>query len=84
MQYIIKNIESETGFELSFISFLQRLTNIIHYIQAQKTPDYNHLSSDVLYMAPQTGLEPVTPRLTAECSAIELLRIMFRDILQPE
>ena|SRR5690554_7898569 len=27
-------------------------------------------------MAPQTGLEPVTPRLTAECSTIELLRII--------
>jgi hypothetical protein len=25
-------------------------------------------------LAPQTGLEPVTLRLTAECSAIELLR----------
>src|SRR5690554_2931567 len=29
-----------------------------------------------VYMAPQTGLEPVTPRLTAECSTIELLRII--------
>ena len=27
-------------------------------------------------MAPQVGLEPTTTRLTAECSAIELLRIM--------
>ena len=27
-------------------------------------------------MAPQVGLEPTTLRLTAECSAIELLRIM--------
>ena len=26
------------------------------------------------YVAPQVGLEPTTPRLTAECSAIELLR----------
>ena len=26
------------------------------------------------YMAPQVGLEPTTLRLTAECSAIELLR----------
>ena len=26
--------------------------------------------------APQVGLEPTTTRLTAECSAIELLRIM--------
>jgi hypothetical protein len=25
-------------------------------------------------MAPQVGLEPTTPRLTAGCSAIELLR----------
>ena len=28
------------------------------------------------WMAPQVGLEPTTLRLTAECSAIELLRIM--------
>ena len=27
-------------------------------------------------IAPQVGLEPTTTRLTAECSAIELLRIM--------
>ena len=27
-------------------------------------------------MAPQVGLEPTTLRLTAECSAIELLRSM--------
>ena len=27
-------------------------------------------------MAPQVGLEPTTTRLTAECSAIELLRII--------
>ena len=31
-------------------------------------------------MAPQVGLEPTTTRLTAECSAIELLRnIKFRQ-----
>ena len=35
--------------------------------------------SDVL--APQVGLEPTTLRLTAECSAIELLRSVFRGIL---
>ncbi len=28
------------------------------------------------FMAPQVGLEPTTLRLTAECSAIELLRNM--------
>ena len=40
-----------------------------------------------LFLAPQTGLEPVTPRLTAECSAIELLRnigsgndLLFREV----
>ena len=27
-------------------------------------------------MAPQAGLEPATPRLTAECSTTELLRII--------
>src|ERR1700722_12777767 len=29
-------------------------------------------------MAPEVGLEPTTLRLTAECSAIELLRIAWR------
>ena len=29
------------------------------------------------FMAPQVGLEPTTLRLTAECSAIELLRNIF-------
>ncbi len=28
-------------------------------------------------MAPQVGLEPTTLRLTAECSAIELLRSVY-------
>ena len=31
--------------------------------------------------APQVGLEPTTTRLTAECSAIELLRIIYGLIL---
>jgi hypothetical protein len=30
------------------------------------------------YLAPQVGLEPTTLRLTAECSAIELLRSDWR------
>src|ERR1035437_8940008 len=32
------------------------------------------LDSDLNNLAPQVGLEPTTLRLTAECSAIELLR----------
>ena len=32
------------------------------------------MSSDDMFLAPQVGLEPTTLRLTAECSAIELLR----------
>ena len=28
----------------------------------------------IVFLAPQVGLEPTTLRLTAECSAIELLR----------
>jgi hypothetical protein len=31
-------------------------------------------------LAPQVGLEPTTLRLTAECSAIELLRSVWRDV----
>ena len=33
-----------------------------------------------MFLAPQVGLEPTTLRLTAECSAIELLRnITFKE-----
>ena len=36
--------------------------------------------SDFMFLAPQVGLEPTTLRLTAECSAIELLRnITFKE-----
>jgi hypothetical protein len=34
-----------------------------------------HLAYFIVLLAPQVGLEPTTLRLTAECSAIELLRI---------
>ena len=33
-------------------------------------------TSEEVLLAPQVGLEPTTTRLTAECSAIELLRNM--------
>ena len=33
----------------------------------------------MMFMAPEVGLEPTTLRLTAECSAIELLRNVFLD-----
>ena len=36
-----------------------------------------------LELAPEVGLEPTTLRLTAECSAIELLRIMREIATQP-
>ena len=37
--------------------------------------------SDSMFLAPQVGLEPTTLRLTAECSAIELLRnVCFRSL----
>jgi hypothetical protein len=32
-------------------------------------------------LAPQVGLEPTTLRLTAECSAIELLRSVWQDFV---
>ena len=35
-------------------------------------------------MAPEVGLEPTTLRLTAECSAIELLRIALQPQLKRE
>ena len=34
----------------------------------------SHIIDFIVFLAPQVGLEPTTLRLTAECSAIELLR----------
>ena len=34
----------------------------------------------IVFMAPEVGLEPTTLRLTAECSAIELLRITLECV----
>ena len=38
----------------------------------------SHLTDFIGFLAPQVGLEPTTLRLTAECSAIELLRSVWR------
>ena len=38
----------------------------------------SHLIDFIVLLAPQVGLEPTTLRLTAECSAIELLRSIWR------
>ena len=35
----------------------------------------------LILLAPQVGLEPTTLRLTAECSAIELLRNVWHALL---
>ena len=43
-----------------------------HLCVDKKSPKWIYIISD--YVAPQIGLEPITLRLTAECSAIELLR----------
>ena len=40
-------------------------------------------SNCLIRMAPEVGLEPTTLRLTAECSAIELLRITRESATQP-
>ena len=40
----------------------------------EKTQKIGHTFSMAYKLAPQVGLEPTTLRLTAECSAIELLR----------
>ena len=40
--------------------------------------DFMEVSQVVDFMAPEVGLEPTTLRLTAECSAIELLRSVLR------
>ena len=44
------------------------------------TEPYLHLKIGSIILlpgAPQVGLEPTTPRLTAECSTAELLRIIY-------
>ena len=38
----------------------------------------NNLSDVKIHLAPRVGLEPTTTRLTAECSTIELSRIISR------
>src|ERR1022692_3976667 len=41
----------------------------------------SHLIDFIGFLAPQVGLEPTTLRLTAECSAIELLRSVVLQII---
>ena len=41
----------------------------------------SHLADFIGFLAPQVGLEPTTLRLTAECSAIELLRSVVCQIV---
>ena len=41
----------------------------------------SHLIDFKVFLAPQVGLEPTTLRLTAECSAIELLRSAGHQIV---
>ena len=48
-------------FALGFCENIKKMTETLYQ-------SFSH------FMAPQVGLEPTTPRLTAECSAIELLR----------
>ena len=42
-------------------------------------PGFFGVAKLLIYLAPQVGLEPTTLRLTAECSAIELLRSVRRE-----
>ena len=64
---------------------LERFRNTPQCQQPPKQPadknEETHLSGGtynllilIIFMAPEVGLEPTTLRLTAECSAIELLR----------
>ena len=41
---------------------------------------FSNLLAYIVFMAPEVGLEPTTLRLTAECSAIELLRIAWETL----
>ena len=48
--------------------------------QRERPPEL--IPATFVYLAPQVGLEPTTLRLTAECSAIELLRNKRPHIVQ--
>ena len=59
--------------KLSQRRFANRLTCDYATTSQRKRP-LELISSGLQFLAPQVGLEPTTLRLTAECSAIELLR----------
>ena len=59
--------------EFSVTTELRQLRQI-----QEKCPVFGHFSKD---LAPQVRLELTTLRLTAECSAIELLRNAASDII---
>src|SRR5438132_9678539 len=60
----------------SFSWPLQRLIICICLVRSKAARNWLRRPSQIL--APQVGLEPTTLRLTAECSAIELLRNEWR------
>jgi hypothetical protein len=63
-----------------FVSYAPLLTHFHNTEQTEKPLeiiDFKGFSVQVITLAPQVGLEPTTTRLTAECSAIELLRIII-------
>ena len=69
------------AFSLNLLNLVLNLIVLPNATQTfQKLPLEEHakrpkvLKLSVFSMAPQVGLEPTTLRLTAECSAIELLR----------
>ena len=68
-----------TGDMKSSHSFSKNLT-ILWCGKKRQQKNPNLSDSDFMFLAPQVGLEPTTLRLTAECSAIELLRnITFKE-----
>ena len=60
-------------------SFSQNLT-ILWCGKKRQQKNPNLSDSDFMFLAPQVGLEPTTTRLTAECSTIELSRIMCLSV----
>ena len=62
--------------ESSFCDIRSESATLSLYYDGKDVADGNNYESghEDKKMAPQVGLEPTTLRLTAECSAIELLR----------
>jgi hypothetical protein len=71
------------GFSFMPELFLGNSHQNSHWTKIKMAADLaaSHPTDFIVFLAPQVGLEPTTLRLTAECSAIELLRSALKGLL---